>query len=228
MLTYFDLRLPAWKSLNAVERATLIEIKQRYTGYNNGLIPCSVREIASARGIGKSTAARAFHILQDRGYIAPEIKSSFDWKATGEEEPHGRSTRWRLTEFRNDVTGELPTKEYRTWSVPVAGQESQNAVPSEGQTVPQTGHCVPLAGQSHLEKVQNVPVAGHSNQKRTTQRTFGGTVYNIPSPEQSAAASPRIESHNHVREQSAPPKIARASTQTLSHHKRQPRTGVKL
>lgn len=99
---------PAWQSLSALARATLLEVMKRYVGDNNGKIPLSVREVAAAFHIGKTTAAAAFAELQDRGFLAVAQKGAFSVK-------HRRATEWRLTEFTCNVTGELPSKEFMRW-----------------------------------------------------------------------------------------------------------------
>src|SRR4051794_24909515 len=65
------LKSKAWKSLDAVARALYVEIAMRYggPGSNNGRIPYSIREGATALKIGKSKAATALQVLQNRGFI---------------------------------------------------------------------------------------------------------------------------------------------------------------
>jgi hypothetical protein len=105
------MKTEAWQSLGALERAIYIEIASRYAGdgSNNGRIGYSVREAAATFKVGKSSAARALAILQDRGFIVARQKGAFTLKVR-------HSTEWRLTEFGCDVTGELPTKEFTRWS----------------------------------------------------------------------------------------------------------------
>ena len=47
-LTHFLLGTPAWKSLDPVARALLVEVMQRYTGFNNGTVGLGVRQAAAA------------------------------------------------------------------------------------------------------------------------------------------------------------------------------------
>jgi hypothetical protein len=110
-LYHYFMRTEAWKSLAALERAIYVEIASRYAGdgSNNGRIGYSVREAATTFKVGKSSAARALAILQDRGFIVARQKGAFSLKVR-------HSTEWRLTEFGCDVTGELPTKEFARWS----------------------------------------------------------------------------------------------------------------
>ena len=122
-LYHWVLKTAAWKSLSAEARAIYIEMSARYHGTNNGQIPYSVREAANSLRIGKTTAARAIEMLQDRGFIVAMTKGAFSLKTR-------HATEWRLTEFLCDVSNALPTKEFARWS------ENQNAVPGAGLTVP--------------------------------------------------------------------------------------------
>jgi hypothetical protein len=103
-------RSPAWKSLDGNQRATYAEMAARYRGVgsNNGRIPYSTRQVAENLRIGKSTAARAFTALQERGFIVPVTKGAFSLKQR-------HATEWRLTEFPCDVTHQSATKDFARW-----------------------------------------------------------------------------------------------------------------
>lgn len=170
---------PAWKSLGAVERATLLMIYNRHDGSNNGKIALSVREVAIELSIGKSTAAKAFDELQRCGFIRAAIKSSFDWKVeSGEFE--GRSTRWRLTE---EPTGPKEkrisaTRDFVSWRSPKddydehirlrervrEAKKMQNAVRPQVRGVPDGGQSVPDGGQKPSKDPLSVPVGGQTAQ----------------------------------------------------------------
>jgi len=122
-LYHWILRTPAWNSLSAEARAIYVEMSSRYHGTNNGQIPYAVRYAANSLGIGKTTAARAIEMLQDRGFIVVMTKGAFSRK-------NRHATEWRLTEFGCDVTNALSTREFARW------REIQNAVPGAGLTVP--------------------------------------------------------------------------------------------
>ena len=119
----------AWKSLDAVARAIYIEISTRYggPGSNNGRIPYSIREAAKALNIGKTTAARGFMDLQDRGFIVAVKRGGFNRKDR-------HATEWRLTEFDCDVSHERPTRDYDRWTP--KSTQIQNVVSPGGLTVP--------------------------------------------------------------------------------------------
>jgi DNA-binding GntR family transcriptional regulator len=103
----------AWQSLDPVARALYIEISRRYRGLNsnNGKIPYSVREAAAALNVGRNTANRAFHHLEERGFIVAKKRSGFNVK--------GRtSTEWLLTEFPDDTQTRpnIATKDFMSWT----------------------------------------------------------------------------------------------------------------
>ena len=98
-LTEYMLASAAWQELTGNSRALYIELARRYRGpnSNNGKIPYSVREAASALGIGRSTAQRCFEQLTALGFVKIGKRSGFSVK--------GRvATEWLLTEFPDDIT----------------------------------------------------------------------------------------------------------------------------
>jgi hypothetical protein len=127
------LKSPAWKSLDAVARALYIEITARYggPGSNNGRIPYSVREGATALRIGKTKSALGLQMLQDRGFIVAMTLGGFNRKDR-------HATEWLLTEFPNDLSQgyEMPKRTYESWK---PDAKIQNALPTSGLTVPTSG-----------------------------------------------------------------------------------------
>ena len=103
----------AWQSLDPVARALYVEITRRYRGLNsnNGKIPYSVREAATALNVSRNTAARAFQHLTERGFTVARKRSGFNVK--------GRpSTEWLLTEFPDDTLSSVntATKTFMSWT----------------------------------------------------------------------------------------------------------------
>lgn len=116
----FMLASQSWRSLDCVARCLYVEIARRYRGpdSNNGKIPYSVREAATALGISKDTANRALLDLLDRGFLKVTKYSGFNLK--------GRASReWLLTEFPDDRSGVHvePTKEFMRWQPPNVASE---------------------------------------------------------------------------------------------------------
>lgn len=152
-LYHYLMQTEAWKSLGALERSIYVEMAARYAGdgSNNGRIGYSVREAAATFRVGKSSAARALAVLQDRGFIVARVKGAFSLKVR-------HSTEWRLTEFGCDLTGALPTKEFARWS-PV----SQKSVPPQTLVVPAAGPAGTCSGTMHSKNRSNGIHGGTAN-----------------------------------------------------------------
>jgi hypothetical protein len=116
----------AWQAASVYEQALYIAIKRRYNGRNNGDIPMAHREAERLLNCSNKPVAAAFAGLQEKGFIKPGIKGSFDWKAAKQGSNFGRSTRWELTELPRDLPLRVlagGTKEFMKWS-----PEEKNAV----------------------------------------------------------------------------------------------------
>lgn len=217
-LHHWVMETAAWRTMKPVPRAVLVELMRRFNGTNNSNIPMSVREISDLVRIGKTTAADALQELESRGFIREAIPSSFARK-TCSNGPVGRSSRWRLTEFKCDLTGDLPTKEFARWEAPTAvkrkHQKKQNAVRLQVRSVPVGGHSVPVGGHSHAEKAQSVPEGGHFEAKSPLKCTSGRTVYKLPGGETASTAPAE-------RERSAPTGSAVASSRVINFKKPSP------
>ena len=109
-LTYGMMQSQAWQSLNGNARAIYVELSKLYRGVgtNNGWIGFSVRQAAQAIHVSKDTAARAMSHLQERGFIVATTKGCFARKR--------HATRWRLTEFNCDLTGQPASRDFETWT----------------------------------------------------------------------------------------------------------------
>ena len=164
-LYHYFMQTEAWQGLRALERSIYVEIAARYAGdgSNNGRIGYSIREAASTFKVGKSTAARALEILQDRGFIVARKKGAFSLKSR-------HSTEWRLTEFGCDLTGALPTKEFARWS-----PENQKPVPPQTLTVPVAGTPGISSGTEHSKRPPTVSRVGPQKAVSNVLGTPGGT-----------------------------------------------------
>ncbi len=135
MLEHYLLDTLAWRSLSSRGRALYVEVKRRYNGSNNGMIPFSAREAGTALNASHHTGARVLQELQEHGFIAITEESSFDRKVKIARE-------YRLTEARNDRPGfeAPPTKEFLRWR------------PSENQNVSRTGEIDSRTGETKTRK----------------------------------------------------------------------------
>ena len=109
-LELFIMQSDAWRSLSVVSRQVYIEIAALYNQSNNGRLALSARQVAQRLPINRSTVTRAFKELAKKGFIVAASPSGFNMK-TGER----KATEWRLTRYRCDVTGDLPTKAFLKW-----------------------------------------------------------------------------------------------------------------
>lgn len=126
-ICHYMMATPAWKSLGATERAMYLDIAARYAGYgsNNGKIGYSVREAATNLHVGTSTAKRALDALEDRGFIVATKRGAFSLKKR-------HASEWRLTEFPSDISKDLATKDFMTWTP----DKNKTRYPQRHRTVP--------------------------------------------------------------------------------------------
>lgn len=105
---------PAWRSLSPVARCVWLELMRRWKGphgSNNGSLYVASREVAELLNISKSTAARAFHELLDRGFIRITKPAGFEWRGG-----RRQSTAPRYAATHEPVGGAPASKEFLRWS----------------------------------------------------------------------------------------------------------------
>jgi hypothetical protein len=159
-LRYWLLDSPAWLSLPCNARALYVQIAKRYNGANNGRISYSVREAYKELKISKSTAFRAFRVLQHRGFIVCTKKGAFSWKVVNE------ASEWRLTEYANDCPPEHATKEFLRYRAP----EPDSNEPLKFRTrVPRRNHMGTQAERHGYP-------SGTTNAKKGLRRYSGETT----------------------------------------------------
>ena len=107
-LERYMLQSVAWRSLSATARATYVELAYGYTGTNNGRIQGSAQVIGDRLGMNKSTASRAIAELISNGFVEVVRASSFTQKLKAAAE-------YRLTAFKCDVTGTVPSRHFMRW-----------------------------------------------------------------------------------------------------------------
>ena len=109
-LERYMLNSMAWRSLTLAARSAYIELSNLYDGGNNGTIALSARTLAERLPISRVTATRALAELADRGFIEAVRHGGFNIKSGVR-----RSTEWRLTAHRCDVTGDKPARTFMRW-----------------------------------------------------------------------------------------------------------------
>jgi hypothetical protein len=107
---------PAWASLSCVARALYVKLRGSFKygkeaepiAWQNGRIFLSVRDAATALNVAPSTAARAFHDLQAKGFVI--VTSLGHLGAEGQ----GKATTFRITSCacREHPRG---SREYEQW-----------------------------------------------------------------------------------------------------------------
>ena len=110
------MRSVAWRSLKPLARAAYLEICFGYDGENNGRIQMGARTLGERLGIDKATASRAIKELVEKGFLETAKKSAFSIKLK-------QVSEYRLSAFRCDITGALPSKNFMRWT-----PEMQNTV----------------------------------------------------------------------------------------------------
>lgn len=107
----------AFRSLSGPALKVWVELRCRYNGANNGRLSLSFRQAAEHLGLGKSTVARAFKELVEKGFL--KLRRAGRW--------YGRlATEWILTDIKYD--GYPPTRDWQNWRPP-AEVEKQKSVP---------------------------------------------------------------------------------------------------
>lgn len=125
-LFYLMMDKPAFKTLSPEAKAGYLLFKRRYNGRNNGSIGVSARCMGDWLGKSKSTGARVIRELEGSGFIVCSRASAFSLKIK-------LAAEYRLTEYRCDLTNNLPTRDYEHWN---PASKKQNTVPPVTHTVP--------------------------------------------------------------------------------------------
>ncbi|MGH6875863.1 MAG: hypothetical protein ACREHV_00640 [Rhizomicrobium sp.] len=108
MLEHGLMDSPAFKSLRGDSIKLLMAVWKRHDGKNNGEISFSVRDAAQLIPCTPNTAGKRFDELQEKGFLAVEVKGAFRAAAK-----HKAASTWRLT--LESCRGKPPTREYQRW-----------------------------------------------------------------------------------------------------------------
>lgn len=107
MLPEWLQRSEAWATMKPGPRALYLELKRRFTGFNNGDIFLSQRDAAKALNITKDTATTYFRDLIERGFITMTQGGHLGPSGIGQ------AAKWALQEETQD--GRLPAKGFMSW-----------------------------------------------------------------------------------------------------------------
>jgi hypothetical protein len=103
-LPYSMVRSDAWRSLSGSAVKTLIELKSRFNGSNNGKLCLSFADAEKKLNLGRATIKRAFDELQAKGFI--KLVKRGRW--------YGRlAHEWAITD--RPWRGNLPTNNWKQW-----------------------------------------------------------------------------------------------------------------
>ena len=136
MIEGYVKRSAAWRALTPIERNAYIEVKWRYDGSNNGRIALGCRELSDELGMSRNTADRALDQLVEKGFIAKAKPSAFHIK-------NRAATEWRLTEYKCDVMGDMPSKEFMRW------EETKKVQSHPRDTQSHPRDCAPKKGKGN-------------------------------------------------------------------------------
>lgn len=169
MIDGFVKRSAAWQALTPNDRATYLELKWRYDGLNNGRIGLGNRELAEELKSSKDTARRSLDNLIEKGFLRKAKASGFSVK-------HRAATEWLLTEYRCDVSGHLPTKDFMRWQPENKQQAQQKDTQAHHKDT-----CPVEIGEIHPHRrrtgtVRPVPGDPQAHQKDTYRSTIGGAT----------------------------------------------------
>ena len=132
-------RSDAYHSLSALARCAMIEVLDKYTGINNGMIVMSVRDFAERLNCSPDSASRALRDLDDAGLVRPMEIGTLKGR---------RASTYRLTFYRCDKTGELPTTHWpERLSLSAPADTNRRSVPPADTKPP---HCPPSGHKSQI------------------------------------------------------------------------------
>lgn len=129
-----NMETAAWRSLTPCAQALYPWLKLEWRGpkaNNNGRIKFSVRQAADALGVNRKTAAKAFHDLQAKGFLAMVSPARLGLGG------QASAPAWEITEIALPGEKARPRNLFRQWSsgndFPVYRAPSQNPRGINGQ-----------------------------------------------------------------------------------------------
>lgn len=107
-LPWFMFDSPAWQSLTPQEVVVYLAVARLYNGFNNGTLALSSRDTATRCKISRNTVTKVFSDLMAKGFLECATPGGFSRKTR-------HASEWRLTVWRCDKTGALPSKAFMKW-----------------------------------------------------------------------------------------------------------------
>lgn len=121
-LSYSMAHSAAFRSLSGGALKVLVELRCRFNGGNNGKVFLSYQEAAVVLGMSKSTVARAFSELREKGFIKQARPGHFYGR---------RAAEWILTDCKHE--GHPPTRDWQAWR-PQRQPKNGKSVPRRHET----------------------------------------------------------------------------------------------
>ena len=116
-LSYSMAHSAAFRSLSGGALKVLVELRCRFNGGNNGKVFLSYQEAADMLGMSKSTAARAFSELEEKGFIRKARPGHFYGR---------RAAEWILTDC--SYKGHQATRDWQNWRHGKAGKNKPSVL----------------------------------------------------------------------------------------------------
>ena len=169
-LFYIMAHSAAFRSLSGGALKVLVELRCRFNGGNNGKLFLSYQEAADMLGMSKSTAARAFAELKEKGFIKQARPGHFYGR---------RAAEWILTDCPYE--GHQATRDWQAWRPQKQGKSKQS-VPGRHETQA----CVP-------EKYRRSELCRQSETRQPDLRVIDGAAEVLPLPSWEGGEAPRTE-----------------------------------
>jgi hypothetical protein len=175
-------RSAAYHGLSLGARCALVELLDKYTGCNNGMISMGVRELSGRLKCSHGSAGNFLNELDDAGLAHPTKVGAWRGK---------QATQWRLTFYRCDLTRELPVTRWEprpestheTTKVHPRGRRDDASPPPKAQTPknPMNGSEPSPPTKPYLDIYQSKGKAAGPMQERACRRAG---IKPTPPPEQ--------------------------------------------
>jgi hypothetical protein len=182
-------RSAAYHGASLGARCALIELLDKYTGCNNGMLSMGVRELADRLNCSQRGACNFLHELDDAGLAHPTKVGAWRGK---------QATQWRLTFYRCDLTGELPVTHWEPR--PECTHETTKVHPRNHRD----GLSAPAKPQTPKNSINGSALSASTKPYLDIYQREGGTMQARarhragiePSPDQEAPASPSTVSRS--------------------------------